>query len=195
MISILHQNLFLVKEHVGMFKASNNYDIYNPENNEMVMTCREEKLGFFTKIFRFTDYRTMTPFHIEIKTASGEPVLSVRRGVTFFRSKVEVFDEKERLIGLFKQQLFSVGGKFNILDKEERLICTLQGKWTGWDFKFLKDKAELASVSKKWAGIGKELFTSADNYVLKIDEKVNAEDPTRLLILAAVMCIDMVLKE
>lgn len=195
MISILQQNLFLVKEHVGMFKASNNYDIYNPENNEMIMTCREEKLGFFTKIFRFTDYRTMTPFHIEIKTASGEPVLSVKRGVTIFRSKVEVFDEKERLIGLFKQQLFSVGGKFNILDKEERQICTLQGKWTGWDFKFLKDKVELAAVSKKWAGIGKELFTSADNYVLKIDEKVSAEDPTRLLILAAVMCIDMVLKE
>ncbi|WP_296150100.1 phospholipid scramblase-related protein [uncultured Flavobacterium sp.] len=192
---ILHQNLFLVKEHVGMFKAANNYDIYNPESNEMIMTCREEKLGFFTKMLRFTDYRTMTPFHIEIKSTKGEPILSIKRGVTFFRSKVEVFDEKERLIGLFKQQLFSVGGKFNILDKEESQICTLQGKWTGWDFKFLKDKVELAAVSKKWAGIGKELFTSADNYVLKIDEKVNAEDPTRLLILAAVMCIDMVLKE
>ena len=50
-------------------------------------------------------------------------------------------------------------------------------------------------VTKKWAGLGKELFTSADNYMLAINETVPAGDPTRLLILAAVMCIDMVMKE
>jgi uncharacterized protein YxjI len=45
------------------------------------------------------------------------------------------------------------------------------------------------------AGLGKELFTSADNYVLKIDPSLPAESSLRKLILAAVMCIDMVLKE
>ena len=54
---------------------------------------------------------------------------------------------------------------------------------------------ELAHVSKKWAGLGKELFTSADNYMLEISSSVPADNPVRLLILAAVMCIDMVLKE
>ena len=43
--------------------------------------------------------------------------------------------------------------------------------------------------------MGKELFTSADNYVLTIDPEIPAEAPARKLILAAVMCIDMVLKE
>ena len=54
---------------------------------------------------------------------------------------------------------------------------------------------EYAHVSKKWAGLGKEMFTSADNYMLKINDQVAKDDPVRLLILAAVMCIDMVLKE
>ena len=54
---------------------------------------------------------------------------------------------------------------------------------------------ELAHVSKKWAGIGKELFTSADNYVLQISDEVPPDSKLRQLILAAVMCIDMVLKE
>lgn len=53
---ILNRNLFFVKEHVGMFKAANNYDIYDAESQEMVMACREEKLGFFTKMLRFTNY-------------------------------------------------------------------------------------------------------------------------------------------
>jgi uncharacterized protein YxjI len=54
---------------------------------------------------------------------------------------------------------------------------------------------ELAKVSKKWAGLGKELFTSADNYMLEISDQVPPDNPVRQLILGAVMCIDMVLKE
>lgn len=192
---ILSQNLFLVKEHIGMFKAANNYDIYDPETNQIIMNCRENNLGFFTKIFRFTDYKRVTPFDIEITTASGEKLISVKRGVAIFRSTVEVFDEKDRLLGTFKQKFFSIGGKFDILDKNERPAATLQGKWTGWDFKFSHENKQLAQVSKKWAGLGKEFFTSADNYVLKIEETVPSDSPLRQLILAAVMCIDMVLKE
>ncbi|MCC9016742.1 MULTISPECIES: phospholipid scramblase-related protein [Flavobacterium] len=192
---ILNQNLFLVKEHVGMFKASNNYDIYNPESNQIILNCRENNLGFFTKMLRFTDYKRMTPFNVEIAAASGEKLISVKRGIAVFRSNVEVFDDKERLIGTFKQKFFSFGGRFEILDKNEKPVATLQGKWTGWDFKFTHENKQLAQVSKKWAGMGKELFTSADNYVLQIEETVAQDSPQRQLILAAVMCIDMVLKE
>ena len=60
---------------------------------------------------------------------------------------------------------------------------------------FMKDDVELAHVTKKWAGLGKELFTSADNYVLEISDSVPPDNPIRQLIMAAVMCIDMVLKE
>lgn len=192
---ILNKNLFFVKEHVGMFKAANNFDIFDPQTKEMIMSCREENLGFFTKMLRFTDYKRMTPFEVEIKTASGESVLTVKRGVSIFLSTVEVFNEKKELVGKFKQKFFSLGGKFNVLDKDDRVMCTLKGKWTSWDFKFIKDKVEFAHVSKKWAGFGKELFTSADNYMLSIGNEVPQDNPLRVLILAAVMCIDMVLKE
>jgi len=192
---ILGRNTFFVKEHVGMFKAANNFDIYNPENQEMIMTCREENLGFFTKMFRFTDYKRITPFNIEIKTTAGERVLTVKRGTSFWLSTVNVYDEKHQLMGKFKQRFFSIGGKFDILDTDDSVLCQLKGKWTSWDFRFVKDQVEFAHISKKWAGVGKELFTSADNYMLQIDTKVPAENPIRLLIVAAVMCIDMVLKE
>jgi len=195
MNSILKRNLYFVKEHVGMFKAANNFDIYNPDNQEMIMNCREDNLGFFTKILRFTDYKRMTPFHVEIKTNTGEKVLTIKRGISLFISNVEVFDENDLLVGRFKQKFFSLGGKFNVLDAQDNHLCTLKGKWTSWDFKFLKDEAELAHVSKKWAGIGKELFTSADNYILEIKDQVPADHPVRVMILAAVICIDMVLKE
>ncbi len=192
---ILNQNLFFVKEHVGMFKAANNYDILDPDSQEIIMTCREEKLGFFTKLLRFTDYKRMTPFNVEIKTPSGEKILTVRRGVSIILSTVEVLDENDNIVGKFKQKFFSIGGKFNVLDPIGNLMCTLKGKWTSWDFKFVKGSNEYGHVSKKWAGLGKELFTSADNYMLEINRTVPKDDPLRILILAAVVCIDMVLKE
>ncbi len=191
----LKNNLFFIKEHIGIFKAANNFDIFQPDTQELLMTCREEKLGMLTKLFRFTDYKRLTPFHIEIKSAKGEPVLEVKRGISLFLSTVEVFDERGQLVGRFKQKFFSIGGKFDVLDPQDRVLCTLKGKWTSWDFKFMQGNEELAHVAKKWAGMGRELFTSADNYMLAVNEHVRKDDPVRILILAAVMCIDMVLKE
>lgn len=195
MHSLLKQNLFFIKEHVGMFKAANNFDIFNPDSQELIMTCREDQLGFFTKMLRFTDYKRMTPFRVEIKSASGEKILTVKRGVSIFLSTVEVLDENDNLVGRFKQKFFSIGGKFNVLDPNDNIICTLKGKVMGWDFKFTQGDSQIAQVNKKWSGIGKELFTSADNYMLTIDESVRKDDTVRILIVAAVMCIDMVLKE
>jgi len=189
------QNLFLVKEHVGLFKAANNFDIYDPESQQVVLECREEQLGFFTKLLRFTDYKRYTPFDIEIREPNGRTLVRISRGVSFFLSKVQVHDGSGQLLGGFKQKLFSIGGSFDVLDKNDQPLCRLKGKWTGWDFRFLRETQELAHVSKKWAGLGKELFTSADNYVLEISDSIPAGAPVRSLILAAVMCIDMVLKE
>ena len=58
-----------------------------------------------------------------------------------------------------------------------------------------KDEIELASISKKWAGIGKELFTSADNYILSVNENVEKDSALRPLIISAVLCIDFLLKD
>jgi uncharacterized protein YxjI len=193
--AVLAQNDFLVKEHVGLFKAANNFDLHDPATGQVVLHCREEKLGIFTKILRFTDYKRYTPFDIAVRTPAGELVVQVTRGIAIFRSRVEVRDGRGTLLGTFKQRLLSIGGAFDVLDASGNVVCTLKGKWTGWDFRFLSGTTELAHVSKQWAGLGKELFTSADNYVLSIAPSVPTGGPARPLILAAVMCIDMVLKE
>lgn len=195
MHALLSQNVFLVKEQVGMFKASNNFDIYDPKGGKKILECREPRLGGITKLLRFTKYKKNTPFDVHVRTPEGEPVVRITRGVSLFLSKVKVFDDAENHVGGFKQKLFSIGGAFRVLDAKDQEQCLLQGKWTGWEFRFLRGNTELAKVSKKWAGIGKELFTSADNYVLAIDDKVEPDDPVRQLILSAVLCIDMVLKE
>ena len=194
MNAILKHNLYFVKEHVGMFKASTNYDIYD-ENRQLLLECREPNLGLLTKLLRFTDYKRMTPFEVIVTAPTGETVLTVKRGWTIFRSEVSVYDENDVLQGKFRQRMLSLGGKFDILDENNNLQCSVKGSWASWDFSFDKEGSQLARVTKKWAGMGKEFFTTADNYVIAIEPSLSDKNETRLLILAAALCIDKVLKE
>src|SRR4051812_34068924 len=72
---VLARNQYFVKEHAGIFKASSNYDVFDPQTNQQLLQCREERLGIITKLFRFTDYKRMTPFEVIIRTPDGQPVV------------------------------------------------------------------------------------------------------------------------
>lgn len=52
---------------------------------------------------------------------------------------------------------------------------------------------EIGTITKKWAGIGKELFTSADNYIISLSQE---SDPVlAALLLAAGLAVDTIYKE
>ena len=201
MNDLINKNLFLVKEYVGLFKAANNFDIYNPSTGEVIMECREPSLGLFTKLLRFTRFKTHTPFDIQIETPDGQSIVRIHRGFfirfpfKWFGSKIIISDNNNNPIGGFRQKRFSIVDAFDVVDKNNQVICQVKGKLIGWDFYFKKDTKELAHVSKKWAGIGKEFFTSADNYILEISNDVPQNDDVRKLILSSVICIDMIYNE
>lgn len=194
-MEILNNNVYLIKEHFGILKASNSYDVYDPASGEVLMECREPNLFWLTKVLRFTDFKRMTPFDVQVKTQDGKRVVRIMRGISLLMSKVEVRDSNNELVGYFLQKLFSIGGKFDVFNNKDELVCTLEGTWAAWDFYFKQGETTLAHVTKKWQGLGAELFTSADNYVLDINPEVPQDSDLRQLIFAAVMCIDMVLKE
>lgn len=194
-MEVLNKNLYLIKEHFGLLKAANSYDVYDPESGNVLMECREPNLFWLTKVLRFTDFKRMTPFDVQVKTPDDQRVVRIMRGISLLVSKVEVRDGNNELVGYFSQKLFSIGGRFDVFDKNDQLVCSLEGTWMAWDFYFKQGETTLAHVTKKWQGLGAELFTSADNYVLEVNPEVPENSDARLLIFAAVMCIDMVLKE
>jgi uncharacterized protein YxjI len=63
-----------------------------------------------------------------------------------------------------------------------------------WDFNVLDiHGAEVAQITKTWAGWAKERFTKADNYEMKMHRPL--EEPLRSLVIAASLAIDIQLKE
>lgn len=195
MTTVLDKNLFLVKEHIGLLKAANSFDIYDPKTGDLILEAREPRLGMLTKILRFTNWKRQTPFQVEIREPNGVLRAVARRGVSFFLSNVTVEDGNGQVLGRLREKLFSIGGGFLLFSPEGTELARLNGSWTGWNFRFTAGGFDLATITKKWAGIGKELFTSADNYIIEISDRIQPGNPIRSLILGAMVTIDMVLKE
>ena len=84
----------------------------------------------------------------------------------------------------------------HMFDNQNQQVAEVKGNWKGWDFKFIsKQGREIGSVTKKWAGLGKELFTSADNYIISLKDLSGASPAAGALLLAAGLAIDVVYKE
>ena len=136
--------------------------------------------------------------YVEVREREdGRVILGMRRGVSLLHAHVTVTNgHAGRPIGLFKSKLFSLGGGFHVLDEAEQPVAEIKGDWKGWNFRFLTpDGTEIGKVTKKWAGIGKELFTSADNYMISLHEDRAFRPDAAPLLLAAGLAIDTVYKE
>jgi len=121
-------------------------------------------------------------------------LFSIQRGMTLFRSRIDILDRNGNIVGWMKSKAFSLGGAFRVHDAADNEVALVKGDWKGWNFRFLdKTEQEIGSITKKWAGVGKELFTTADNYIIALKGAPTRERNT--LLLAAGLAIDTVYKE
>lgn len=192
---MLDRTSFLVKERVGVLKLVDTYDILDPASGAALGTATENISGPM-KALRLLVNKRLLPTRVEVRAAAGgAPVLTIsRRGV--FRSTVHVADGRGDPLGSFKSKMFSLGGGFLLFDNAGRQVAEVKGDWRGWNFSLLSTHGvEIGKVTKKWAGLGKELFTSADNYIIALDENAKLPPGLSALLLAAGLAIDIVFKE
>ncbi|MBI3851093.1 MAG: oxidoreductase [Verrucomicrobia bacterium] len=193
---MLERTTFFVKERAGLLKLTDTYDIFDPASGQNIGIAKEEP-PVWAKWLRLVVKKHMMPTAVNIYEQEGQPrILSIQRGFTFLRSKIKVVAGDGTSLGYFKSKLFSIGGGFYVFDNQNQQVAEVKGNWKGWDFKFLsKGGREIGTVTKKWAGLGKELFTSADNYIISLSDVSAAGPAASALLLAAGLAIDVVFKE
>jgi uncharacterized protein YxjI len=193
---MLDRKTFLIKERVGFLRLVDTFDIYDPATGAQVGIAREV-IGPLLKVLRLVISKRLLPTLVEVRQdESGPALLSMQRGANLLRARVTVRDGLGKELGYFRSKIFSLGGGFHVLDATDNPVAEIKGDWKGWNFRFLStDGIELGKVTKKWAGIGKELFTSADNYVIALDSSRALPPNAAALLLAAGLAIDTVYKE
>ena len=192
---MLDRRTYLVKERVALLRLTDTYDILDPITGATIGIAQERISGAL-KALRLLLHKRLLPTTVVISEREGGPaILTITRGVSLLHASVMVLDASGSTIGSFKSKLFSIGGAFRVFNATGQEVATVKGDWKGWNFQFLENGGRrLGTVTKKWAGIGKELFTSADNYVIALEAE-GMPPVVASLLLAAGIAIDTVYKE
>ncbi|HNY13053.1 MAG TPA: phospholipid scramblase-related protein [Candidatus Wallbacteria bacterium] len=193
---LLSKKEYLIKEHVGMMKLTETYDIFDPATNIKIGIMKDEPSNFLKYLRLAVDKRTL-PTTINIYEDENQPpVFSIQKSFTFIRSQVFVFNSNGASIGYFKSKVFTIGGGFTVHDPSGNQIADVSGDWKGWNFKITDmGGQELGVITKKWAGAAKEFFTSADNYMVSLSQTLEEKPVVKILLLAAALSIDTIYKE
>jgi len=191
---LLNRKTYFVKERVAFAKLTDTYDILDPESQQLIGVAKEEPPAW-AKWLRLLINKQLMPTTVNVyESGSNDRAFSIHRPVALLRSKVKVVGPAGESLGYFKSKLFSLGGGFFVFDPQDQQVAEVKGDWKGWNFKFLgAGGREIGTVTKKWAGIGKELFTSADNYMIALTDATEAN--AAALLLAAGLAVDLVYKE
>jgi uncharacterized protein YxjI len=196
---MLECNSFAIQEHKKILSSVQSYDIKNGETGDLVGSARED-IGFFTKTLRWVVSKQFLPTKVEVREKPDDSLLfTLRRGWYLFRSRVEVRDAQDALVGYFKSKFFTISGGFHVYDKDDKYFARVKGRLLGFDYRFLTedDKVELGQVSKVIggaAGLARELFFSADHYYLKINPELAEQPMAKMLLLAATLAVDLIYK-
>lgn len=193
---LLRLNRILVKERLGFFRLADCYDLFDPDSGRSVGVCQEAP-PWYSHLLRLVLSKVVLPTVVEVRPDGlQQPLFRIRRGFRLFRAVVQIEDGIGRPIGSLRSKLLRLRLEFSVFDNSKREIAKVTGDWKGWNFQLTATSGEiLGTITKKWAGIGKELFTSADNYIVELSETRSDDDKVRTMLLAAALAIDICYKE
>ncbi|WP_022825208.1 RNAse [Hymenobacter norwichensis] len=193
---LFNRHAYFIREHIGFLKLKDTFDVLDAETKEHLGYATEENPAWLNWTRLLLQKHRMPTTVVVRRLSDNAAVLRLKRGWRFLRSRVEVLDEHNELLGYFESKILTLGGGFHVYNAHGARIADIKGNWIGWDFRFLDAAGqELGLVTKKWAGAGRELFTTADNYLISLSDRGTAQPATAALLLAAGLAIDTLYKE
>lgn len=195
MSELLTLSRLVFSQKAKLIEMTNEYRVRD-ENGREVGVVREEGQSKAKKVLRLVSSLDQFMTHtLVLYDASGARVLELVRPRKVLKSTVEVRSASGDVLGRIRQENVIGKIRFALEDASGASLGALRAEnWRAWDFQLTDGSgAEVARITKKWAGLGKELFTTADNYVVEIAPTV--ADPLRSLCLAAGAGVDTALKQ
>jgi uncharacterized protein YxjI len=184
---------YFIDQKVNFFKFESTYKVFN-ELGEQIGAVKQ-RLTTGQKILRLFVGKPMLPFKLEIVDQNEQVQATITRGWTFFMSKILVHDASGADVAVIKQKFKFFKPTFKIEETSGSLISEITGDWKAWNFTIKDGQGlDIGSISKKWAGAMKEIFTTADKYNVHIEPSYN-QTKHRIAIISAAITVDMVLKE
>ena len=128
---LLDKKTFFIKEQIEFLKLSGTYDIFDPETSIQLGVAKEEPGGLI-KMLRLLVNKLLLPNKVNVyDEANQNPILTIEKPFSLFRSKVSVHNENGDFIGYFKSKILTIGGGFWVFDPNDRQVAEIKGDWKG----------------------------------------------------------------
>ena len=195
MSELLQRDVLVINQRAKLFEMTNEYRITD-EAGTQVGTIREEGQSAAKKALRlFSNLDQFMTHKLAVYDASGTKVLEMVRPRKIMKSTVHITDGAGREAGRIVQQNVMGKKRFGLEGPGGVAIGSINAEnWRAWDYAILDPRGtEVGRITKKWAGLLKEGFTTADNYVLQVTGTVSPE--LRLVMVASAAGVDLALKQ
>lgn len=194
-MELLDHDVVVVRQKAKLVEMTNQYRLEDAEGNpigvveQVGQNVVRKALRLLTSVDQYLTHR------LEIRDASGQVVLGLLRPAKFLKSRVVVSDAGGATVGTIVQQNVVGKKRFSLEAPDGSVLGELRGEnWVSWDFQIVDPTgAVVARVNKKWAGMLREGFTTADTYVFQAEPGLAG--PLRQLAFAAATAIDTALKQ
>ncbi|MFJ9559271.1 LURP-one-related/scramblase family protein [Streptomyces fuscichromogenes] len=192
--TLFSEPVLVVNQKAKLIELTNEYKVMDQHGSQLGSVV-EVGQSALRKIVRFiSNWDQYFRHRLEIRDAQGQPVLQLTRPAKIFKSRVIVTRPDGAPVGEIVQQ--NVFGKidFAINAGGQQIGAIKAENWRAWNFAVVDHAGtEVARITKTWEGLAKTMFTTADNYVLKIHQQL--PEPLLSLVIATALTVDTALKQ
>lgn len=195
MSDLFNSPVLLVEQPRKFFSVEAAYQVLGQDGAPLA-NVREIDLSPLMKVARFffSENSSNFPAKLLLSSPADEPLLIVDKPFSFFHPRIKVLRPDGMPVGFIASQFKFVGSQFRLQDPNGGELGEISGSWTSWDFSITDTQGtNVATVSKRFAGLTKEMFTTADRYAVELNEQL--PDPLRSLVIASAVTIDLVLHQ
>jgi len=133
--------------------------------------------------------KSARPFTMHVSTTEGQSAYVMKRPFRFWFYEISVCDAHDRLLGTVTKQLSVVNRRYLLQPADGGETYEIFGPlFRPWTFKLNKNGVECGMISKKWSGLGKEMFTDSDHFGVEFPPQASVD--LKALFLGAVFLID-----
>ena len=193
--ALMARDTVVVRQKAKVIEVTNEYELQDADGARIgaVVQVGQSKarkvLRFVSSVDQFLTHK------LDVVDADGAVVLNLVRPAKLVKSRIEVNDASGARIGAIVQENVVGKKRFGLEDADGNALGELKGEsWTSWDFRITDSTgAEVGQVSKQFSGVLREVFTTADSYVVQLDAALAG--PLRILAFTYGVALDTALKQ
>ncbi|HVW42109.1 MAG TPA: phospholipid scramblase-related protein [Amycolatopsis sp.] len=184
----------MVNQRAKLVETTNEFGVFD-QHGRALGAVVEVGQNLFRKALRLlTNYDQHLSHKFEVRDMGGSVVLKVTRPAKALRSRFLVTRADGTPIGEISQQNVFGKVRFSFTAGGAPIGEMSAENWRAWDFSITdRDGAEVARVTKTYAGFLAEAFTTADNYVVEVYGHL--ADPLASMVVASALTVDTALKQ